>query len=93
MLTKSDLNKIGVVVDQRLKKELDPIKQDMRELTKDMGGLTNGVELLTKDVKYLKRKVNRMHKTVDLIGRNYDEGDVKLAKRVTRIENHLALPE
>lgn len=49
MLTKSDLNQIGNVVDEKLDYKLKPIKKDLR---------------------YLK-------KTVDLIVKNYDEGDIK----------------
>lgn len=37
-----------------------------------------------KDLKYIK-------KTVGLIAKNYDEGDVKLSRRVKRIEEHLNL--
>lgn len=64
MLTKSDLNQIGNVVDEKLDHKLKPIK---------------------KDLKYLKE-------TVNIIAKNYDEGDVKLERRVKRIEQHLALP-
>lgn len=70
MLTKSDLNQIGNVIDEKLEKGLDPIK---------------------KDLKYLKKKVNRIDKTVSLIVRNYDEADVKLQRRVSKIEQHMAV--
>ena len=40
---------------------------------------------IKKDLKYLK-------KTVDIIVKNYDEGDVKLERKVRKIEQHLALP-
>lgn len=43
-------------------------------------------------MKYLKKKVNRIDKTVDLIVANYDEADVKLERRVKKIEQHLVLP-
>jgi hypothetical protein len=83
MLTKTDLNQIGQVIDERLdsklKQELEPIKKDLTDLKKD--------------AKYLKKKVNRIDETVNLIVKNYDEADVKLQRRVRRIEHHLALPE
>lgn len=66
MLTKSDLNQIGGVIDEKL----EPIK---------------------KDLKYLKKKVNRIDKTVSLTVKNYDERDVKLERRVKRIETHIGL--
>lgn len=68
MLTKTDLNQIGNVVDGKL----EPVKEDL---------------------KYLKKKVNRIDKTVEIIVKNYDEGDVKLARRIKRIEQHLALSD
>lgn len=89
MLTKTDLNQIrGVVheeVDTVIEQKLEPIKKDLTYLKRD-------VIDLKKDAKYLKKKVNRIDKTVSLIVKNYDEEDVKLARRVRRIEQHLALP-
>lgn len=80
MLTKSDLNQIGNVIDNKL----EPIKKDLTILKTD-------VTILNKDVKYLKKKVNRIDRTVSLIVKNYDEADVKLEKRVRKIEHHLVL--
>lgn len=69
MLTKSDLNQIGKVVDERLESKLDlklkPIKKELRYI----------------------------RKTVDIIAKNYDEGDVELGRRVKRIEAHLNIPQ
>lgn len=81
MLTKTDLNQIGNVIDKRL----EPIREDVL-------GLRQGVGDLQKDMKYLRKKVNRIDKTVSLTVKNYDEGDVKLERRIRRIEQHLALP-
>lgn len=86
MLTKSDLKQIGNVVDQRLEQGLEPIKKDLGSLKEDVGNLKE-------DMKYLKKKVNRIDKTVSLVVKNYDEGDVKLARRVKRIEEHLRITD
>lgn len=59
MLTKSEIDQIGEVVEKTLK----PIK---------------------KDLKYLR-------KTVDLVVKNYDEGDARLERRLTKIEQHLSI--
>lgn len=40
---------------------------------------------IKKDLRYLK-------KTVDIVVKNYDEADVKLERRVKKIEEHIALP-
>ncbi len=68
MLTKSDLSKIGNVIEERL----EPVKKDM---------------------KYLKKKVNKIDKAVSIIGKNYDQGDVELGRRMTKIEQYLDLPD
>jgi len=63
MLTKTDLNQIGQVVDEKLDKKLKPIK---------------------KDLKYLK-------KTLDIVVENYDENDVRLERKIKKIETHIGL--
>ncbi len=85
MLTKTDLNQIrgvvreevDVVVEEKLEKGLEPIKKDLT--------------IIKKDAKYLKKKVNRIDRTVSLIVKNYDEGDIKLDRRVRKIEEHIGL--
>jgi len=54
--------------------------------------LEQKLEPIKKDLKYLKKKVNRIDKTVSLTVKNYDEGDVRLERRVRKIELHLDLP-
>lgn len=49
-------------------------------------------ERLDKKLKPIKINLRYLRKTVDLIVKNYDEADVKLERRVTRIEQHLMLP-
>lgn len=46
---------------------------------------------IKKDIYNIKKKMNRINKTLNLVVRKYDEGDVQLDRRVTRIENHLGL--
>ncbi len=85
MLTKNDLTQIGKVIDDRLEKRLGHIETRL-------GHVEQRFDPIEKGIKYLKKKVNRMNKTLDLVVKNYDEGDVKLERRVSRIEHHLALP-
>lgn len=66
MLTKSDIEQIGSVIENKL----EPVK---------------------KDLKSLKRKVNKIDKTLDVVVKNYDEGDVRLERRVRKIEQHLSI--
>jgi Na+/phosphate symporter len=80
MLTKNDLNQIRSVVHEEVDEIVD-------------GKLDKKLEPIKKDLTYLKKKINRIDRTLNLTVKNYDEGDVRLEKRVRRIEHHLALPE
>lgn len=48
-------------------------------------------EKLDKKLKPIKKDLRYLRKTVDLIVANYDEADVKLDRRVKKIEHHLGL--
>lgn len=61
-----------------IENKLEPVRKDISEVKSDL-----------KDVK---KRVRKTEKTVDVIARLYDAQDVKLAKRVVRIEQHLDLP-
>lgn len=87
MLTKTDLKQIGNVIDDKL----DPVKKDLTGLKSDVSGLKQDVGGLKQDMKYLKKKVNRIDKTLSLVVKNYDEADVKLQRRVRKIETHIGL--
>lgn len=80
MLTKSDLSKIQKVVQN----EVEPIKTDVSSLKQDVGVLKRDVGSLKKDMKHVK-------KTVDVMIDLFDRQDIKLHKRVVRIEEHLGL--
>lgn len=86
MLTKTDLNQIGSVIDRKL----EPIRKDLNRIG-DV--IDEKLAPVRKDLTCLKKKVSRIDRTVNLIVRNYDEADVKLQRRVRKIEHHLALPE
>lgn len=49
-------------------------------------------ERLDKKLKPIKKDLKYLKKTVDIIVKNYDEADVKLERRVRKIEQHLMLP-
>lgn len=51
----------------------------------------NKLKPIAKDIKVLRKDVNYLRKTVDLIVKNYDEADVKLERRVRKIEAHVGL--
>lgn len=79
-LTKDDLQQIGTIIDESLEVKLEE-------------KLESKLEPIKKDLKHLKTKVNKIDKTVSLIAKNYDEGDVKLDRRLTKLEKHLNLPQ
>ena len=87
MLTKTDLNQIRNVVHGEIDVELKPIRKDLGQIGQVIDEkLDIKLKPIKKDLRYLK-------KTVDLIVANYDEADVKLERRVKKIEQHLALPQ
>lgn len=50
------------------------------------------IEPLARDLKDVKTRVKKIEKNVDVMARLFDAEDVKLAKRVSKIEEHLGLP-
>lgn len=108
MLTKSDVNQIrevvheevSTVVDAVIENKLQPIKKDIGSLSEDLKYVKNDLKYvkkdfgyLSKDLKHVRKEVKYIRQTVDIIAKNYDEEDIKLKKRVKRIEDHLALPD
>lgn len=90
MLTKTDLNQIGQVIDQKL----EPIKKELSQVGQLIDEkLDQKLEPIKKDLKSLKKDVGYLKKTANVIVASFDEADVKLEKRVRKIEHHLALPE
>lgn len=47
--------------------------------------------VVEKKLKPIKKDLRYLKKTVDLTVKNYDEGDIKLERRVKRIEGHIGL--
>jgi len=79
MLTKKDLQEIGKVFDERLEQKLDEKLEQKLE------------DKLEQKLKPIKKDLSYLRKTLDLAIKNYDEREVKLNRRVTRIEDHLNL--
>ena len=86
MLTKSDLSQIGKIIRDEttpiIQQELAPIKEDVASLKTDVAVLKKDVGSLKKNVRYIKKTVGVM---IDL----FDRQDIKLIKRVDKIEAHL----
>ncbi|MDO8583259.1 MAG: hypothetical protein Q7R51_01910 [bacterium] len=85
MLTKTDLNQIrGVVRDEVeivVEDKLKPIRKALSQIGQV---IDEKLRPIKKDLKYLKT-------TVNLIVKNYDEADVKLERRVRKIETQIGL--
>ena len=105
MLTKSDLSAIQKVVDSSIQKEVNPLKGDFKTLQTGMDSMQGNVKTLQtgmdslrtdatslkKDVKNIKSSVRRLNKTADVIIDHFDRNQVRLRKRVDKIENHIEL--
>lgn len=74
-----------------LKTDVSGLKSDVNELKTDVSGLKSDVTKLTVDMKGVKKSLKYLTKTVDIIVKNYDENDVKLERRVMKIEKHIGL--
>lgn len=86
------------VLENQIRQSRMQIQDEINQLDNRMKNVEISVDNLDKDVDYLKkgmtdvqRRVKKIEKNVDTIARLYDETDVKLAKRVSRLENHLGL--
>ena len=77
MLTKEDLQAISDLMDEKLderfKKELGPMRTDMKEMRKDIQGLKGSVDLLNVKVDRNTRKL----KELDLSVRNLEHSSNK----------------
>lgn len=69
------------------------LKNDIRDTDNRMKNIEIKVNNVSKDVIEVKKSVRNVEKTVSIIARNYDEGDVMLAKRIEKLENHLNFSE
>ncbi|MEK7559374.1 MAG: hypothetical protein AAB521_03640 [Patescibacteria group bacterium] len=80
-LTKLDLTQIGSVIEDKLgsvKKDLTGLKEDLTDVKKDLTDV--------------KKRVKKIEKTVDVAIRIFNSDDIKIEKRVSKIEVHLGLP-
>ena len=83
MLTKNDLSQIKTIVEEVVDTKLEEKLESKLE------------EKLTpvkKDLHSIKTRLRRVEKTVDVMAKVFDRQDVRLHKRVERIETHLHLP-
>ena len=93
-LTKDDLLAIGSLIDERLEKKLDeklsPISVKLQDLSDEQQ--KQGAEQTNQrtTLQYLKKKVNKIEKTVDIIGRTYDERITKNTRDIEKIKIHSA---
>ena len=94
-LTRTDLSKIGQVVDKRLK----PLEKTVKGINNRLGSVEKGVNLLKKDVtgintrlKSVEKDVKKIKKGTKIIVDYFDTKNINLNKRVERIEDHFSLP-
>ena len=80
MLTKTDINAIGTLIDEKLERKLES------KFNTKLNPIHDDVRIIKKDVKKLKRDVNGVIKMSD-------RGLLDLQKRTRKIEVHLGFPE
>ena len=100
MLTSDDLSKIKSVIHDEIESvvedKLAPIKKDLQRIDAQFEPIKKDLQAQDARVdskfKSIKKDLSYLRKTVSIIARNYDEEDVKLHRRVSKIEKLLALP-
>jgi len=95
MLTKSDLQQIGNVVDQKLnpvKTTLGVVQKDLKVVQKDLKVVQKDLKVVQKDLKVVRKRVKKTEGTVDIMIDQFDREIVGTQKRVKKIEDHLSLP-
>jgi len=83
MLTKTDLKSIEKVIDNRLDVKLDA---KLKPIKKDIKHISSKVDIIEKDVKKLRKDLKTTSNTLD-------KENIKTAKRVILIEEHLGFPQ
>ena len=88
-LTKSDLLEISKIV----KNEVDPLKTDLSGVKSDLSDVKTDLSGVKTELQDVKQSVKKIEKNVETMLGFLDEQDVKLHKRVSKIEKHLNLPQ
>lgn len=95
MLTKDDLKAIQKLVRSEttdiVSSEVTTIKNDLQTLNKEVSGLNNNGSSLQKDMKSVKKSISKIDETQSAMLKMLNEDDVKLHKRVEKIEKHLGI--
>ena len=86
------LKNIANIVNKSIGSHIEPIKTEQQIQGNEIKSIKTEQQIQGKTLKYMKTKINKIAKTVDIIGRTYDEDIVENTRRIDRIENHLDLP-
>ena len=69
-------------------------KEQLRQvISEGVQNIETRVTILEKAIKIMKANINYIKKTLNIVVKNYDEGDHILGKRITKIENYLHFPQ
>jgi len=77
----------------QVQSEINELDDRMKNVEIRVENVGSKADKLDKRLSAMDKNIKYIRKTVKIIAKNYDEGDVKLGKRVTRIEEHLNIPQ
>lgn len=64
-------------------------QDDLNEIKKIVDPLSRDISDVKKDLKDVKKRVRKIEKTTDVVIKVFDKEDVRLHKRITKLEEHL----
>lgn len=100
MLTKNDLQAIKQVVknevDESIEKKVEPLLQkELSPIKNDVEDIKDDIKTIKKEIKPIKsmhRDIRKINKNVNAMLAMLNRDDMRLQKRVKKIEDHLGFP-
>ena len=93
MLTKSDLKEFRKIVREEVESESQNLKLELQgDIKISQMRILNEIGELKNRLKNLEIKVDKIQKDLKIVVSFFDKEELRLQKRITRMEEHLRLP-
>ncbi len=88
-MTKDDLTKLGILLDNRLDSKLMPIIQDMDSIKNSVLSIQNNMTTIQWDISTAAKDIKKIRQDQNSIIKFFDEEFLELRTRVENLENIL----